>query len=185
MSEINNDDSIVRNLANNYVRPMSLEKSREYICAIDQIFFSMSYFIDERSRLTDSFLKEAITLLENSVIIFEKGFFDAAIYSLRQSVEMASIFVYFNELPENERKEKFSIWKSHDKDFPGEGAILNELKIKGETYKEIKESAPFFFEQLYDFRKKINKYVHKQGYKTFYTDLSSHPNEMIGIIETF
>lgn len=91
--------------ADNFVRPLTLPNRDTYIMAIDEITGSMTFFLGEPFRITSNLLREAIVLLRNAVLLFERGFFDAAFYSLRQSVEVASTFVYFSELSEEDRKD--------------------------------------------------------------------------------
>lgn len=171
--------------ADNFVRPLALPNRDAYIIAIDEITGSMTFFLGEPFRTTSNLLREAIVLLRNAVLLFERGFFDAAFYSLRQSVEVASTFVYFSELSEEDRKEKIANWESHIAKFPGEGEMLRQLESCGNMYKELKVEFPDFFERLTCFRKKINKYVHKQGYKCFYTYLAFHMEQTKTLTEEF
>lgn len=171
--------------ADNFVRPLTLPNQDAYITAIDEITGSMTFFLGEPFRTTSNLLREAIVLLRNAVLLFERGFFDAAFYSLRQSVEVASTFVYFSELSEEDRKEKIANWESHIAKFPREGEMLRQLESCGNMYKELKVEFPDFFERLTCFRKKINKYVHKQGYKCFYTYLAFHTEQTKTLIEEF
>lgn len=180
-----NDEVVFTSFSDNFVRPLTLPNRDTYIMAIDEITGSMTFFLGEPFRTTSNLLREAIVLLRNAVLLFERGFFDAAFYSLRQSVEVASTFVYFSELSEEDRKEKIANWESHIAKFPREGEMLRRLESCGNMYKELKVEFPDFFERLTCFRNKINKYVHKQGYKCFYTYLAFHTDQTKTLIEEF
>jgi hypothetical protein len=118
------------------------------------------------------FFKEAEKLIINSIVLFEKGFFDSAFYSLRQSIEVSLTIAFFadNESLESQ-KEWIKKWKNKEI-FPMLGQMSNTLKNLKKSYSDIKEKIPDFFSHLKELSNKINKYIHKQGYDTFYKSRS-------------
>lgn len=47
---------------------------------------------------------ELVQLITNAISLFEKGYFDSAYYSLRQSLETALIMVYLSDLEGDKEK---------------------------------------------------------------------------------
>ena len=107
---------------------------------------------------------ESLTLIKNSVIQFEEGFFDAAMYSLRQSIENMN-----NTLFLVEDKEKLKSWMKKEK-FPSNKSIIEQLEKHVKDYKDIKSSLSSWFDEYEKCNKTANKYIHKQGFDTFYED---------------
>ena len=67
------------------VRPFELPNSDEYLYDIDNISMAMVGAFDAYG--SNTFFEEACQLIANSVHLFKLGYFDAAFYSLRQSIE--------------------------------------------------------------------------------------------------
>lgn len=110
---------------------------------------------------------ESNQLIINAIVLFEKGYFDCAYYSLRQSLELATTMVYLTELDIVEKENKLKEWKSK-KDFPMMGKMLTFLNNNQDVYRDMYEKMEPFFKNLKTEKNKMNKYVHKQGYDTFY-----------------
>ena len=107
-------------------------------------------------------------MLINAIPLFEKGYFDAAFYSLRQAIEMSTTFVYLYDLPDDKKQEQIRLWKTTALGFPMRGNMDKELSSKGMKYADMKQKMPTFFKDLECVNKKLNKYVHKQGLKFLY-----------------
>lgn len=125
---------------------------------------------------------ESNQLIINAIVLFEKGYFDCAYYSLRQSLELATTMVYLTELNPVEKEDLLKKWKSKD-DFPMMGKMLNFLNNNQDVYRDIYEKMKDFFENLKIEKMKMNKFVHKQGYDTFY--LSNFNKQLNNSIKYF
>lgn len=149
-----------------YVKPRSIKNKEQYlndIISIEEIMFEQNSTYGY-----NKFLHEWAQLLINAINLFEAGYFDCAFYSMRQAIELSVLIFYFVDTPDNEKKEKISAWWDQ-KNFPSDGAMLNELKDKGRVCKEINEKIPEFFKELRELKQVMNKIVHKQGFFYLYT----------------
>ena len=109
------------------------------------------------------FFSESVELLKHAFFLYEDGYFDCAFYSLRQSIENIN-----NMLLSAADSEKYELWKAKGR-FPSDKNVKDLLNQKNEAYNEIKSVIPEFFEKYDELLKKSNKYIHKQGFDTFYT----------------
>ena len=109
------------------------------------------------------FFSESVELLKHAFFLYEEGYFDCAFYSLRQSIENIN-----NMLLSAADSEKYELWKAKGR-FPSDKSVKDLLNQKNEAYNEIKSVIPEFFEKYDELLKKSNKYIHKQGFDTFYT----------------
>lgn len=120
---------------------------------------------------TNGFFDEATQVIANAIRLFQLGYFDCAFYSLRQSLELSIGVVYINAEPK-----RLKDWNQLEDGFEM-GKMLNELK-KNETYfKDIRDKMNPYFERLRMRQQQINKYVHKQGYQSFYLKNRSFDSE--------
>ncbi len=110
----------------------------------------------------NAFFSESVELLKHAFFLYEDGYFDCAFYSLRQSIENMN-----NMLLAAVDADKFAIWKEKRK-FPADSKVKDLLSQQNNAYNEIKAVIPEFFEQYNELLKKANKYIHKQGFDTFY-----------------
>lgn len=111
----------------------------------------------------NAFFNESVELLKHAFFLYEDGYFDCAFYSLRQSIENMN-----NMLLSATDAEKFELWKEKGK-FPTDKRVKDILISQNNAYNEIKNVIPEFFEKYDELLKKSNKYIHKQGFDTFYT----------------
>ena len=124
----------------------------------------------EDALFCNAFIKEAIQLILNSLVLYEDGFFDCAFYSLRQSVEiMNSMLICSTD------ETKYQSWQEKAR-FPFDGKIKTLLDQSCSNYSEIKNALPEFFNRFEELLKQANKIIHKQGFDTFYTFISIHEN---------
>lgn len=116
---------------------------------LDQLFCNM-------------FFSESVELLKHAFFLYEDGYFDCAFYLLRQAIENMN-----NMLLSAVDAEKFELWKDKGR-FPTDKVVKDLLNHQNDAYNEIKTVIPEFFEQYNELLKKANKYIHKQGFDTFY-----------------
>ena len=109
------------------------------------------------------FFSESVELLKHAFFLYEDGYFDCAFYSLRQAIENIN-----NMLLSAVDSNKYELWKTKGR-FPSDKNVKDLLDQKNEAYNEIKSVIPEFFEKYDELLKKANKYIHKQGFDTFYT----------------
>ena len=69
-----------------------------------------------------------------------------------------------------ENKKELKKWKAK-KWFPSDNKIKELLQKTNTSYKEIKIAVPEVFSIYSDLLQKANKYIHKQGYDTFYLNV--------------
>lgn len=110
----------------------------------------------------NSFMTESVELLKHSIFLYEDGYFDCAFYSVRQSTENMNNMLFLSE-----SEDELVRWKAKEK-FPSDSQIKNRLQQINKAYLEIKTAIPKVFESYDELLKKANKYIHKQGFDTFY-----------------
>lgn len=147
------------------IKPLPLSRASEYLEDLNDLRFSDSGMVAEVNPFF--FVNEACQLLANSVKLFELGFFDCAFYSIRQAIELSLSGLYLFSNPD-----KMKGWKNLDMGFELR-TIVPELKVGKEEFAEIKELFSDFFEKVEKEKRVMNKYVHKQGYKSLYYHYNS------------
>lgn len=147
------------------IKPIAIDIKSKLLLDIINIENSWTGRID--INIANAFIQESAQLLINSLLLFEKGYFDCAYYSLRQSLELSTTMIYLSDIPEDEREIQTEAWKSTS-DFPMQGQMLKYLKENGYLFSDMKEKMTSYFDKLLNFNKMINKFVHKQGFKFFY-----------------
>ncbi len=147
------------------IKPLSLPKANEYLEDLNDLRYSYSGLFAEVNPFF--FINEACQLLANSVKLFESGYFDCAFYSIRQAIELSLSGLYLFSNPG-----KIKGWKNLENGFELR-TIVPELKVGKEEFSEVKELFSDFFERIEKEKKLMNKYVHKQGYKSLYYHYNS------------
>ena len=147
------------------VKPLPLPNASEYLEDLNELRFSSSGLVAEVNPFF--FVNESCQLLANSVNLFTLGYFDCAFYSIRQAIELSLCGLYLFSNPE-----KLKGWKALEKGFELR-TIVPELKVGKEEFAEIKELFMDFFEMLEKEKKLMNKYIHKQGFKSLYFHYNS------------
>ena len=145
--------------------PLKLEAKEQFYLDLMNIEHSWTGRID--AMFANQFFREAVQLIVNSITLFEKGYFDCAFYSLRQSLEISTTIVYFIDDSETNRNEEMKKWKNQER-FPMHNQMLNELQKRKNVFAEIKDKMSSYFENIKVTKQKLNKYVHKQGLDKFY-----------------
>jgi len=154
-----------------HLKPLTLPNKDRLLLDISNIEDSFTGRID--GSIANTFIHEASYMIVNSLNLFEQGFFDCAFYSLRQSLEVAMTMMYLYDSDEEKRKEVLSNWKS-EKHFPMYSGMAKYLQAHESEFKNIKENLPEFFEETEKVKKRLNKYVHKQGFDKLYAS-RNHP----------
>ncbi len=132
----------------------------------DELLETLRSLIPTTGNLTEffcnMFLSESVELLKHAFFLYEDGYFDCAFYSVRQSIENVN-----NMLLSVLDAEKYKLWKDKAR-FPSDKAVKEQLDKQNDAYNEIKTAIPDFFEKYDNLLKRANKYIHKQGFDTFY-----------------
>ena len=143
-----------------YINPIELPNAEEYISDINNISFATTGFIHAWE--SNLFYEEACQLLVNAIRLFLHGYYDCAFYSLRQSIETSIGIIYLTANPNKENE-----WKMQYDGFDS-GAMSKWLREYEPTFKDIREKMTGFFDGVRNTQLKMNKYVHKQGFISFY-----------------
>lgn len=141
--------------------PLSLPEAKEYLHAIENI--SMADIDILSAWNSNTFFEEACQLLANSINLYQQGYFDAAFYSLRQAIELSIGTLYLNAHPDDLER-----WVKQEDGFEV-GRMSKYLRENEMVFKDVREKMSDYFDHVFEQRRKIDKYVHKQGFRTFYT----------------
>ncbi len=151
--------------------PIKIDNKEIYYRDLFNIESSFTGRID--AWLSNTFIMEATHLIVNSINLFELGYFDCAFYSLRQSLEISTTMIYLTELPEKERKKALKDWKD-EKGFPMHKQMEEYLEKYECNFNDLKNNMAKFFKAMQIDKRKLNKYVHKQGFDKLYAS-RNHP----------
>lgn len=73
--------------------PLEIPSKKDYYIDLSQLENSFVSRFDV-IQIANTFFMESVQLITNAISLFEKGYFDSAYYSLRQSLETALTMVY-------------------------------------------------------------------------------------------
>lgn len=146
--------------SNWYVKPLELPNAEEYINDINNISFATTGFIHALE--SNLFFEEAAQLIVNAIRLFQLGYYDCAFYSLRQSIEISIGIIYLTANPD-----KGDDWKKLCNGFES-GTMSKWIREQEPTFKDIIDKMSTFFDNVRVMQKNMNKYIHKQGYASFY-----------------
>ena len=110
----------------------------------------------------NGFMIESVELLKHGIFLYEDGYFDCAFYSVRQSIENMNNMLFLSQ-----SEDELVKWKAKER-FPSDSQIKIQLQQINAAYSEIKTAIPEMFNLYDELLKKANKYIHKQGFDTFY-----------------
>ena len=110
----------------------------------------------------NGFMMESVELLKHGFFLYEDGYFDCAFYSVRQSIENMNNMLFLSQ-----SEDELVKWKAKER-FPSYSQIKTQLQQINAAYSEIKTAIPEIFDLYDELLKKANKYIHKQGFDTFY-----------------
>lgn len=122
--------------------------------------FPMTGILDKM--FCNGFMTESIELLKHGIFLYEDGYFDCAFYSVRQSIENMNNMLFLSE-----NEDELGKWKAKER-FPSDRQIKLKLQQINTDYSAIKAAIPEVFDSYDESLKKANKYIHKQGFDTFY-----------------
>lgn len=125
-----------------------------------RILFPMTGICDKL--FCNGFMMESVELLKHGIFLYEEGFFDCAFYTVRQSIENMNNMLFLSE-----SEDELGKWKAKER-FPSDRQIKDKLQTINAAYSEIKDTIPEVFDYYNELLKEANKYVHKQGFDTFY-----------------
>ncbi len=151
--------------------PVVIENKEKYYRDLLNIENSWTGRLD--AAMANTFIQESNLLLINSIVLFEQGYFDCAYYSLRQSLEVSTTMIYLIDCDKETRERELQKWKEQSR-FPMYSQMIKFLESNQSVYSDMKGKMQNYFEELNAVKEKLNKYVHKQGFKTFYTS-RNHP----------
>lgn len=166
---MNKDDYYYNHLHKNTVKDKEL-----FLRASSDIENSFTGRLDILTSGLHRFFMESSKLIRNAVKLYEEGVYDAAFYSIRSSLELARVVTYFSTNNELQDNEEYKSWRKGGK-FPFDSSIRKELEASGSVYAEVHEVLKDFFDEQKSRLSAIQKYIHKQGYKTFYTTGFTNP----------
>ena len=151
--------------------PFCLQDKEKYY--LDLMNIENSWTGRSDAMYSNDFFREAVQLIINSIVLFEKGYFDCALYSLRQSMEISTTIIYFVDNSEDKRESEMKKWRNQER-FPMNNQMLKALENRKLVFSDIKEKMSLFFMEAELAKQKLNKYVHKQGLDKFYIS-RNHP----------
>lgn len=143
-----------------YITPLELPNVEKFVSDINNISFATTGFVHAWE--SNLFFDEACQLIINAIKLFQLGYFDCAFYSLRQSIETSIGIIYLTANPNKEDE-----WKTLLSGFES-GKMTDWLKNNEPTFMNIREKMHGFFDNVWNVQKRMNKYIHKQGYASFY-----------------
>ncbi|MFD0931410.1 hypothetical protein ACFQ0R_02245 [Psychroflexus salinarum] len=151
--------------------PLKIENKEKYYTDLINLEESWTGRMD--AQISNTFILEAVQLIINSITLFEQGYFDSSFYSLRQSLEVSTTMTYLIDNDEQNRKDELAKWKAQSR-FPMYSQMIKMLESNESVFSDIKEKMADYFGQLNLTKQKLNKYIHKQGFNTFYVS-KNHP----------
>ncbi|AOK91864.1 hypothetical protein [Paenibacillus polymyxa] len=182
---MNFEEAYIYSKEQGHIRPIKLHNKKKYYTALSNLEDSWTDRVD--AKLVNTFIYESVRLIINSIVLFEKGYTDCAYYSLRQSLEISTTMVYLTELDADKKRETLVNWRNQSS-FPMYSQMLKFLKNNGNAFSDLKNKMDKYFEKIQEVKQYMNKYVHKQGFNTFYIERnlsSSGENDSSRVIKDF
>ena len=147
------------------IRKLSLPNATSYLQDVEYIVWADTGLITALN--TNLFFQESCQMIVNAINIFQEGYFDAAFYSLRQSIENSIGTLYLSARPET-----MDSWQKLEKGFE-KGKMAKFLRDNEPNFSDIRSNMSKYFENINKAINKINKYIHKQGFISFYSTKKS------------
>lgn len=157
----------------NNLKAIEISNKEEYYKDLFNIKNSFTGRLD--AQITNTFIYESVQLVKNAIVLFEKGYFDCSFYSLRQALEVSTTMIYLIELPPDKKENKLKSWKRQSK-FPMFSQMIQFLNKNEYVFSDMLEKMSEYFNKLKSVKEKLNKYVHKQGFNTFYVSKNNFLN---------
>ena len=153
-----NDDFYT--IPDDYLVPIDYPEGDKHLSALNNIQFAHSEKFDLNSM---TFFSETTYLIANAIKLYRSGYFDCAFYSLRQSIELSIGILYLTE----RGAEYLRKWECQEDGFET-GSMSNYLRKHTHIFSDIRTKMAEFFDEIRTIQEEMNKYVHKQGFRTFY-----------------
>lgn len=150
-----------------HLQPNTLKDRDVFLRATHDIECSFTGRVDILTSGLHRFFLESSKLIRNAIKLYEEGVFDAAFYSVRTALELARVVAYFSNESEPGDSELYKSWRQGGK-FPFDSTIRKQLEESGNVYVEIHSILKDFFDDQKARLASVQKYIHKQGYRTFY-----------------
>lgn len=158
--------------ASSFLNPLPLNDNIERLrWYINELTMSFSGRMDVENY--NIFLQESVEMLSNAITVFYEGYFDAAYYLVRSSIEVSTVGLYFSDAKDEEAGGNKASWNKRGY-FPVQGKLLKKLAKDGAAFSEFHDKVPTFFDLVERRRSIANKIIHKQGYGSFYC-IRNHP----------
>lgn len=148
-------------IPHDYLVPIEYPEGNAHLSALNNIQYAHAGNFNLTSL---EFFEEATFLIANAIQLFRIGYYDCAFYSLRQSIELTIGLLYITENGD----ECLQKWENQEDGFET-GTMRRFLMNNAPVFKDVRTNMSDFFEEVRNIQKEMNKYVHKQGYGTFYT----------------
>ncbi len=171
-----NINKVIRNQDFKFLVKCTIPEHDDFMYYLHRLF-PFTGIIDKT--FCNYFMYESVELLKHAIFLYEDGYFDCAFYSVRQSIENLNNMLYLAD-----NKEKLKEWKAK-KRFPSDNKIKDFLKKTNISYDEIKSSIPEIFDNYQNLLQMANKYIHKQGYDTFYIHVKPQSNDISNRTDLF
>lgn len=150
--------------------PFDLENKEYYYRMIYGISSSLTseIVIDLiNSNRINLFIIESAQILANSIRLFELGYFDAAYYSMRTSIEVFTILFDVYDYEDEKIKKNMRKFLKNEY-FVRRKQTMDYLSENGIVFNDIKEKMPKFLKEMEDTSQKLNNRVHKSNFDNFY-----------------
>ena len=150
--------------------PIDLENKEYYYRMIYSISSSLTseIIIDFiNSNRINLFIIESAQVLANSIRLFELGYFDAAYYSMRASIEVFTILFDVYDYDDEKIMKNMSKFINNEY-FVRRKQTIDYLSKEGIVFTDIKEKMPKFLKEMEKTSQKLNNRVHKSNFDNFY-----------------
>lgn len=155
--------------------PVDLENKDYYYGMIYSISSSLTseviidFFNSNRINL---FIIESSQLLANSIRLFELGYFDAAYYSLRASIELFTVLLDLYDYDDEKIIKNMDKFINNDY-FVRRKQTIEYLSEWGIIFRDVAEKMPDFIKEIEKTSRKLNQKVHKSSFDNFYVRLKN------------
>lgn len=150
--------------------PIDLDNKEDYYRMVYSIYSSLTSeividFIN--SNRINLFIMESAQVLANSIRLFELGYFDAAYYSMRTSIEVFTVLFDVYDYDDEKIMKNMGKFVKNEY-FVRRKQIIDYLSKNGIVFADIKEKMPNFLKEMEDTSQKLNNRVHKSNFDNFY-----------------
>lgn len=159
-----------KNLLERYLKPVEIENKEFYYSLIYEISESLTsgIIVDLfHSNKINMIITEACQSLANSIRLYELGYFDDAYYSMRSSIELATIMLDVGDNEYEKMVNNMNLFSNKEyRNF--RASTLRYLKENGIEFRDVANKMPNFVNEINNTCIKLNSFVHKTGFDNFY-----------------